>query len=40
MVWIVLYALLHKKKIYILETNKILRFTPGTRGLKNCKNPL
>ena len=38
MLWVVLYALCHKQTENILKTNKILHFTPGTGGLKSCKN--
>ena len=37
LLWVVLYALCHKKAENILKKNKILRFTPGTGGLKIVK---
>ena len=40
LVWLVLYALCHKKTENIFLKITFLPFTPVTRGPKNCKNPL
>ena len=40
LVRVVFYALRHKKIKNIFLKIKILRFTPATRGLNDCKNSL